>query len=440
MTAHLTIVEQTRRDLRAQQIAAIFEEFDHLRMQLTDEQRLHKYTQMLESPFRFFRGSAYLFYYDVTTAPSVFHSDESRPTWIMGDMHMDNFGAFQDETGTIVYDVNDFDEGYVGSYLYDLLRMSVSIGLYLDEQHIEAGIQEEIIENFLRSYIKQLKRFQKGKDDAFTLQFTKDNTKGPIKRVLKKLEKRQRTQLLEDLTEIVDGRRVFHFTDEVVPVSKEELEGISLLLPNYHISDIAMKYGTGTASIGLKRYYILVQDQKDAAGEGDLILEMKEARMSIPSYFLPVYETFWRLFQHQGARVVGTQRAMHHLEDPHLHYVTFNGQEYYIRERSPYKKKVKAKDYKITDDFFITVETMGKIAAKIHARADIDYSDVFTYHSEDEILSRIGQHEELLVKNTVLQAMQYKKLVYVDYALFKAWVKARFNFEDEVAAGEENDM
>ena len=29
----------------------------------------------------------------------------------MGDMHMDNFGAFQNEKGEIVYDVNDFDEG-----------------------------------------------------------------------------------------------------------------------------------------------------------------------------------------------------------------------------------------------------------------------------------------------------------------------------------------
>lgn len=63
-------------------------------------------------------------------------------------MHMDNFGAFQNEKGEIVYDVNDFDEGYVGSYLYDLIRMSVSIGLYMDEQLIEETEQERVIQSF----------------------------------------------------------------------------------------------------------------------------------------------------------------------------------------------------------------------------------------------------------------------------------------------------
>ena len=52
---------------------------------------------MMESPFRFFRGSAYLFYYDVTKIPFSFHTPEDKPTWIQGDLHMENFGAFQNE-------------------------------------------------------------------------------------------------------------------------------------------------------------------------------------------------------------------------------------------------------------------------------------------------------------------------------------------------------
>ncbi|MBX4373307.1 DUF2252 domain-containing protein, partial [Mycobacterium tuberculosis] len=67
----------------------------------------------MESPFRFFRGSAYLFYYDMTKIPFSYHTPEDKPTWIQGDLHMDNFGAFQNELGEIVYDVNDFDEGYI---------------------------------------------------------------------------------------------------------------------------------------------------------------------------------------------------------------------------------------------------------------------------------------------------------------------------------------
>ncbi|MGM9949781.1 MAG: DUF2252 domain-containing protein [Lysinibacillus sp.] len=432
--ALLSRVRNTRVVLRAQQIATIFEEFDEQCMQLTHEQRMEKYKKMLESPFRFYRGSAYLFYYDMTKSPSIFHTLDERPTWIMGDMHMDNFGAFQNEKGEIVYDVNDFDEGYVGSYLYDLLRMSVSIGLYMDEQLIEEDAQEQAIRSFLNSYIKQLGRFQKKKDDAFTLSFTKENTKGPVKKILKKLEDRQRSHLLEDITEIKDGKRTFIWTEEVHPVPAETYTAIQQALPDYVIKDIALKYGSGTASIGLKRFYILVEGEKDAAGEEDLVLEMKEVRTAIPAYFLPYSEKFWSVFEHQGARVVGTQKAMHHLEDPHLTYVTMDGQDYYVRERSPYKKKVKPKNYKSLEDYIVTAEIMGKIAAKIHARADIDYSDVFTYHSEDEILARIGQHQDMFVESTVLHALAYKKLVYTDFGLFKEWVAEKEEAESRVGS------
>lgn len=425
--ALLEQVKHTRVFLRKELLNTIFEEFDAQRMKLTEAQRLEKYQKMLESPFRFFRGSAYLFYFDMTKTSSIFHTPTLKPTWIQGDMHMDNFGAFQNEDGTIVFDVNDFDEGYVGSYLYDIVRMSVSIALYLEEQGIHKAAQETAIQHLLNSYIDQLKRFQHKQDDPLTLVFTKKNTKGPTKKLLKKLEKRQRSQFLQDISYVdEDGQRLFISNDEIKPVTAEEYNAISSALPAYKIKDIAYKYGSGTASIGLKRYYILVEDKKDASGVDDLVLEMKEVRTAIPAYFLPYNHEFWKHYEHQGARVVGTQKAMHHLEDPHLHYITMNEQEFYIRERSPYKKKVKPKNYKNVDDYYTTTSIMGQIAAKIHARADIDYSPVFTYHSEDEILKTIGKDRHVFVEQVILQSMNYKDTVYSDYHLFKNWMDAKF--------------
>lgn len=37
-----------------------------------------------------------------------------------------------------------------------------------------------------------------------------------------------------------------------------------------------------------------------------------------------------------------TQQAMHHEADPFLGYMTMNDRHFYARERSPYKKKLKA--------------------------------------------------------------------------------------------------
>lgn len=418
--------------MRKEQLYRSFEDFDAECMQLTPENRKEKYAKMVESPFRFFRGSAYLFYNDMMKIPSIFHTSDERPTWIMGDMHMDNFGAFQNEAGEIVYDVNDFDEGYLGSYLFDVMRMSVSIALYMEEQKIGRSEQERAIRSFVSGYLKQMRRFKQKKDNPATLMFTQNNTRGPIKKVLKKLKKLQASNLLEDITNInEEGKRVFTWSDEIQAVSEEEYKAIEETLSKYQIKDIAYKFGSGTASIGLKRYYILVANLTEASGENDLVLEMKEVRNAIPAYFLPYNERFWSVYEHQGARVVGTQSAMHHLEDPYLDFVTIDGVEYYIRERSPYKKKVKPKNYKAIEDYYETTETMGKIAAKIHARADIDHSDVFHYHSEDEILFAIGKNEHVFIDTVVHNAMTYKDLTNEDYKIFKQWYdQATINTEE----------
>lgn len=76
------------------------------------------------------------------------------------------------------------------------------------------------------------------------------------------------------------------------PVSEDEYAAISNVLSNYAIKDIAIKHGSGTASIGLKRYYILVDGETDARGVEELVLEMKEVRTAIPAYFLPYNEAF----------------------------------------------------------------------------------------------------------------------------------------------------
>lgn len=424
---HEAVVE-TRMHLRKQILSTILQRFDEHLMHLTNEQRLAKYSKMSESAFRFYRGTAFLYYYDTTRIPSPFHTPDDKPTWIMGDMHIDNFGAFQNEQGQIVFDVNDFDEGYVGSYLYDIFRMAISIALYFDEQQYEQAIQEKAIQAFLKAYVKQLKRFKLQKDDPKTFMFTKSNTKGPIRRLLKKLERSQQDQFVQDIT-IVDehGQYSFLWDEKIQPIDKELYAKIAQFFKNYTVLDIAVKHGSGTASIGLERYYVLA---KTDDGDIPLVLEMKEVRTAIPAYFFPYNEQFWQHYAHQGKRVIETQKAMHHLQDPHLAFVTMDGVEYYIRERSPFKKKVKPKHYKSVDEIFVTCEMMGKIAAKIHARADNDTSELFDYESEEIILQELEQHVDIFIRKTTLDALTYANHVKSDYELFVDYVN---NFKQNSA-------
>ncbi len=45
-----------------------------------------------------------------------------------------------------------------------------------------------------------------------------------------------------------------------------------------------------------------------------------------------------------------------------------------------------------SEDFEATVQIMGKVTAKIHARADVNTeNELFNHESEEEILNAIGQ-------------------------------------------------
>lgn len=427
-------VRLTRKELRQQTLKTVLHRYDQGLMGLGQEAREEKYRKMAESPFRFFRGSAFLFYYDAAHMPLPFHTPADRPVWIQGDLHFENFGAFQNEKGDLVFDVNDFDEGYPGSYLYDVLRMAVSIVLFSRQHQIDYPVKLKAVQAYLKAYRKQLKAFVKEEESPLSLSFTEENTAGPIRKVLKKLEKKRRMDFLNRVSEGSSPQeRRFVESDEIVSASGEEESFLreawgtylSSLSPQYRkeeffyqIKDISVKKGSGTASIGLARYYVMIEgDQADHAHD-DVILEVKEVRAPIPAFFLPFHEEFWNRVFHQGQRVVMTQQAMHHAPDPFLGYLTLGDRHFYVRERSPFKKKVKGESFKTSEDVVQTVSLMGRITAKMHARADADQVDWFNHQSEKEILLAMGKDKEAFLRQVTDWAFYYADQVEEDYHMF----------------------
>ena len=49
--------------------------------------------------------------------------------WIHGDLHVENFGTYLSSEGVLVFDVNDFDEAYLGHFTGDLKRFPGSLAL-----------------------------------------------------------------------------------------------------------------------------------------------------------------------------------------------------------------------------------------------------------------------------------------------------------------------
>ena len=79
-----------------------------------------KFRKMAADPFAFFRGSACLFYADVSAREDRWADERTSRVWIQGDLHSENFGTYMDGAGVLIFDVNDFDEAYVGHFTWDL--------------------------------------------------------------------------------------------------------------------------------------------------------------------------------------------------------------------------------------------------------------------------------------------------------------------------------
>ena len=108
---------------RAQQIVDVLvDAFSELMTADADAFRT-KFRKMAADPFAFYRGSAALFYADMTTFEDPWTDERTSRVWIHGDLHAENFGTYMDSTGRIVFDVNDFDEAYLGHFTWDLRRL-----------------------------------------------------------------------------------------------------------------------------------------------------------------------------------------------------------------------------------------------------------------------------------------------------------------------------
>ncbi|NJN44984.1 MAG: DUF2252 family protein [Anaerolineae bacterium] len=73
-------------------------------------------------------------------------------------MHAENFGAFTNDEGRVVYSVNDFDEAIYADYQFDVWRMAISLGLVTDGVFSRPD-QARIIARFARAYLDMLAKY-----------------------------------------------------------------------------------------------------------------------------------------------------------------------------------------------------------------------------------------------------------------------------------------
>jgi uncharacterized protein (DUF2252 family) len=84
-----------------------------------------KHARLRASPHGFLRGSAPLF--DRLLADLKLGQLASPKSWIVGDMHLENVGAYRADDESVVFDLNDFDGARIGPVVHDVLRLLTSV-------------------------------------------------------------------------------------------------------------------------------------------------------------------------------------------------------------------------------------------------------------------------------------------------------------------------
>src|SRR2546426_526684 len=93
-----------------------------------------KHENVAKAPFPFFRAT---FYRWVQRWPDICGDLANAPSVLaVGDLHIENFGTWRDAEGSLIWGVNDLDEVYPSAYSLDLVRLTASAYLAMEEGHL----------------------------------------------------------------------------------------------------------------------------------------------------------------------------------------------------------------------------------------------------------------------------------------------------------------
>ena len=381
---------------------------------LPKETKQIKFQKMAQSPYIFYRGTNHLFWADFAGSWRLhqFGGAAWSRTWLQGDSHVYNMGAFKHQGEKVCFGFDDFDDSLVADYQYDIWRFSTSIVLDCWERHLyDAETISTALDTFSSSYLKSFKKTVKA-EKLFGATFTSNNTCKPLAEFLKKTEKKSsRRKMLEKWT-IGSENRLFSPNPSKVkrlsPQRSEQLRdalnsyrkrrdesaGLELSESRMQILDVVERIGAGTGSLGNQRFYALIRETDQGSEEHDLILDIKLQHQPTAYGYMSQEETdeYNQNFSSHAIRHADAYRALSDFPDHHLGWLNLDDDSYSIRERCPYKR-----DFDTTQlsskAFLLMAKQWGEVLALKHRRAARRLTDHQTTSTFENKLNLIA-HEQ----------------------------------------------
>jgi uncharacterized protein (DUF2252 family) len=338
-----------------------------------------RYQGMAESPFTFYRATASLFYSDLGSSLLPVNQELlTNPkllNWSSGDFHTQNIGFF-DLNHEIIFGLNDYDESWLQSPLCDVIRFLTSIHLMTNELSFQPEESEllEMKEEFLQEYVQFL--------DSEKTTLASDDIESTIQKKIKKLQKKKSLEkLLDKWTEVIDGHRRFQKTNpKLEKISPKDNIDFALRWTTYTnqtaihpswlaIKDKAIRLNSGLGSLGVKKFYVLVEGQT-ISNDDDLILEVKEQLFPASARFQPkeIQQLYDRHASHAGRAFYGAKRLSHKI-DPYTGTLTGRKISYLVRRISPFKDDFSPSDFDSKKEWKDFIQTSARVLASAHKHA-----------------------------------------------------------------------
>jgi uncharacterized protein (DUF2252 family) len=358
-----------------------------------------KIDRLCASPFGFLRGTFHLFADDWPN----FGDDPLSPgpdQPIVGDLHLENFGAYRAGDGKFVFDVNDFDETAPGTPALDLGRVATSF-LLADERHGELRALGRI-DAFLDAYLQAARA-----GDTSAIQ-----GKGmpqAVKDVLAEAEDGSRAAWLERRVQGAAGHRAFRDNDKYQPVADasvraQVIEAVHTFAESTQerpsdckswpsVLDVAVRIA-GTGSLGRFRYAVLLPGKGEKTGK-ELVLELKEAR---PSALDPKGKP-----EAQAVRVIEHVRTLQGDPPAYLGHTRVGKLSFAVRELQPTEAKLAAAEVR-AGQLDELCAACGTVLGRLHRRGAPGLS------------ARLEDRDRAIRRRVAAFALRYAEVVVEDHA------------------------
>ncbi|WP_052383818.1 DUF2252 domain-containing protein [Litchfieldella xinjiangensis] len=405
---------------------------------LSEADRTAKFDKLATSPYRFFRGTNHLYWSDVwhDWRFALFGGLPETQTWLQGDAHAYNFGAYGHHDDDVRYGMDDFDDALIGDYQYDLWRLATSLVLDVRENvELSRKGTRRALRALLESYHDELVGHTRGETPAAV---TLDTAKGFLKPFMQEVaDKHSRERMLDKWTQQgAEGRRFAERPDKLVGLPAHIASQLRKAIEeeyrqtlqsgrseaergHFRVKDMARRINAGTGSLGRERFYVLIEGGRDHEHD-DVILDVKE--QAPPEGWRQMTrdeKQAWRnAFPHEGVRHAAAFCAIAEHPDIYLGWLHLGDKVFSVRERSPFKEDFPTHKIDGAKPYRKLVRNWGRILAREHLRG------ARALHQDDparfarSVCTRLDGRLDHFVEMISMFAVSYADCVTQDYRTF----------------------